>query len=156
MKLKILTGGLLLASCMARAQSGVSSQGGTCHLGTASVQWTIGESIVSTIQLPDAVLTQGFDQHELSTVAAPINFIDKEVTVEIFPNPVATQLTIAVADFDQETSYSLSTIDGKPLLYGVFQSPQQAIDFSSYASGAYMLVVRQPNQPLKSFKIIKK
>jgi hypothetical protein len=155
MKLKFLTGGLLLVTCMARGQSRVSTQGGTCHLGDVTMHWTIGESVVSTIQVPDVVLTQGFDQHDQQIISLPVTLTEEEVTVEIFPNPVASILTITVVDFNQETSYKLLTIDGKPMLSGEFKATKHAIDFSNYASGAYMLTVRQLNQPVKTFKIIK-
>jgi hypothetical protein len=156
MKVKFLTTGFWMAVFIAHAQSGVSTQGGTFKTPTASVQWTIGQVASSTLKSSRTTLTQGFNQPQLA--AGRITSINpgERIKLDVFPNPVAEQLTISMSEGHPEVLFRVLTVDGKEILSGAFRTPQYNIDFSKYSGGAYALILDDKNQHLKTFTIIKK
>lgn len=157
MKFRVFTAVLAFVFCQASGQSGVSTQGSTFRSPTASMQWTIGESVVGTLRGSQLILTQGFDQREHLTAAVTSTTSSAEkIRLDVFPNPVSEQLTISMAEVAGDVHYRLLGADGKEILSGGVYAAHHNIDFSGYAAGTYILIATQSGQPLKSFKIIKK
>ena len=79
------------------------------------------------------------------------------ISLSIFPNPTAANLTLQVSNYNNEKlSYQLYDMQGKLLNNGKIVAQQTKINTSSLPTAAYYVnVVNQENQKVQSFKIIK-
>ena len=109
-----------------------------------SYDYTIGQSIVSTLSNDTYTLTQGFQQPDKKISVSIFNPKDAStIQIELFPNPVSYQmnikipnaigsLRISIVDALGQTTGSLVKMDG--LVSG------QTLDCSYLAAGSYFLI----------------
>jgi hypothetical protein len=118
------------------------------------LNWSIGETLTETYQNGTNVLSQGFHQNTYSVVSVENN---SNIDLRVYPNPTTDLIMV---DFNQyeNASYVLTIIDlnGKVLHSKKLNSNKVLLNFATYVSGTYSLLVKQQNKLIKSFKIIKK
>lgn len=83
------------------------------------------------------------------TASAVENVADEKVNVSVYPNPVATQLTLR--GLQGENQVRIFAIDGALMYETVIKTTTGSIDVSNLASGMYILQVNET-----SIKFIKK
>src|SRR5688572_29553382 len=116
MRLKFLTGGLLLFASAAQAQAVVSARGGTCHGTNVTMQWSIGPTVMSTLRSQQTTLPQGFSQDlATSSLTTSAGSLGENIKLHVYPNPVIERLTIAFDEVHDEVHYKVLTQDGKLL-----------------------------------------
>jgi len=118
------------------------------------LNWSIGETLTETYQNGTNVLSQGFHQNTYSVVSVENN---SNIDLRVYPNPTTDLIMV---DFNQyeNASYVLTIIDlnGKVLHSKKLNSNKVLLNFATYVSGTYLLLVKQQDKLIKSFKIIKK
>ncbi len=136
------------------AQVVISTQGNSTSNSDGSLDYTIGEVVITfgTDGLID--LTQGFHQPILKLTT--IQDLQVDLLLEIYPNPATEQLNIQLENFEPGYSFQLYDALGKLLLTEPLLSSNKVIPFNSYSTGLYFLVfVKGKNEKLKTFKIQK-
>lgn len=124
----------------------VASSGGSALIDKTIVQYTIGEPAVLTLDAPKLILTQGFQQPEV-TGNAPVTEPAYVTGFIVFPNPankqtklefdllVDTRVTIQLVNNGGQTLRTVSI----NMLAGKVSYPMQ---LNGFAAGLYYVVVR--------------
>ena len=126
----------------------VSSGGDEFTATNGSLSWTLGETAIETYTAADYLLTQGFQQGNL-TVTSITDPEQSGFSVNVYPNPVQNHLTIE-ADL-QGAEYRIVNMQGKVVKTGKITETALQIDFSDLSGGTYLLKVNGQN----THKIIK-
>lgn len=124
---------------------------------------TIGETVVFTGFVSNAILTQGFEQpdKDILTIIPSTDFLTK---VDVFPNPVTDQLQIRI-NTDQpltDLSFEIDDMLGNkvkviPVAIDGLGNQAFSFDFLKFSAGVYTVkIFSQTNHIHKAFKVIKK
>lgn len=152
MKRNIFVLSVLLITITATAQQVISTQGDSYSNANGSIDFTIGEVIINTVNEGTNDITQGFHQTNWNFVGV----VDHTPSYEaiIFPNPTEDVLNIKTSTFENVT-YTLFDAQGKLVLQDKLSEEQTPIQVSQLAPGAYSLTLKSETQNLKTFKLIK-
>ena len=143
----------VLLSVTCYSQEVVSTQGDTYSDGTNIIDYTIGETVISTGSDSTNDLTQGFHQTNWSFVG--MEDLQNDLHVSIFPNPTSDQLTIATSK-NENYSYSVFDNSGRLVSEGKLMGEETHLNVSNYATGQYSIsVLSESGNQLKVFKLIK-
>jgi membrane-bound inhibitor of C-type lysozyme len=152
---------VLFVSIISNAQSierqVISSMGASYNNGSIKVDQTVGETVISTESSLNIIITQGFHQPE-SDLSIDVPEIEREVKMSIYPNPTSSQVFLDITKVDAK-SITLQLIDltGKLLFAKEGVSPistKETLDMSTFATGAYFLLVRdEKGRAVENFKI---
>ena len=134
------------------SQDVISNQGDSYTDSSASIDFTIGEVVTSTVSNSERTLTQGFHQTNWSFVSIE-NHVPSYQAV-IYPNPTDEFLNIK-ASLYENISYLLYDEMGKLILKGNLLSEETALELSPLATGRYSLILSNSKENLKTFNIIK-
>tara|TARA_B110001450_G_C17355737_1_gene373460 strand:+ start:116 stop:583 length:468 start_codon:yes stop_codon:yes gene_type:complete len=134
------------------SQDVISNQGDSYTDSSASIDFTIGEVVTSTVSNSERTLTQGFHQTNWSFVSIENHVPNYEAI--IFPNPTDDFLNIKAISF-KNVNYSLFDEMGKLVFNGTLYSEKTSLDVSKLHTGLYSLVLNNPENKLKTFNIIK-
>lgn len=134
------------------SQDVISNQGDSYTDSSASIDFTIGEVVTSTVSNSERTLTQGFHQTNWSFVSIENHVPNYEAI--IFPNPTDDFLNIKAISF-KNVNYSLFDEMGKLVFKGTLYSEKTSLDVSKLHTGLYSLVLNNPENKLKTFNIIK-
>jgi len=173
MRLQTIFSLILLLPCWLIGQSGdhsvIGAGGGTAEGQTMRLEWTLGETAISTVQHEKGLLTEGFHQPVLETevvdaAALPTDLLGSSHTLASLqmtaaPNPVTTELQVELqSDQQQEGLLELVSPTGQQLVqYAVMMDfHRTAIEMGAYPGGTYFLLLRnEQGQILKAIKVIK-
>ena len=158
MKRLILTVGLSFALLGANAQTAspelLSSAGDSFNNTSYQLDWSIGECVTATHSAGSYVITQGL--HQNSYVVTSVEDLRADIEMSVYPNPTTDFISLKVESSKVESmQYSITDFSGKVLQTSNFAGDIEQINFSNYASGTYFITVKENNQLIKSFKIIK-
>lgn len=143
---------LLLISVTAYSQDmpqqHIGSAGDQHSNASASVSWTVGETVTATLSHTSVHLTQGFQQGSLR-VSSLVEQDELEFSLKAYPNPV---IDILILETDEKQQiYQIINISGELVLNGKITDVLQEIDFTNLPPGVYLLSVDQK----QTHKIIK-
>lgn len=152
---------LLTMSCFlqctinAQTKQVIASAGGTGSASSGSMDWTIGETNVSTLSTMNTILTQGFHQPILQVV--PVGNAENPVlTIDIFPNPIDVYLVIKLHQTDfKEFLYQLYDITGKLLETKKFEAENSILPMEDRTEGTYLLKIMKGNREIGVYRIVK-
>ena len=134
----------------------VSSAGDSFNNTSYQLDWSIGECVTLTHSAGTYVITQGFHQDSYKITTSIDNLYGSEINITVYPNPTTNLVCLQVESSKAESlQYILSDINGKILQNAEVLNNIVQLNFSTYTSGVYFLIVKQENQLIKSFKIIK-
>lgn len=144
---------ITLATPYLGAQVVISSQGQTINGSNGSLQYTVGEVIISTISNGENGLTQGFHQTKWT-----LEVLDSvpDINVSIYPNPASEVLNIETTLYEN-TIFTLYDAKGRVVIEEELTSIKTAVNVAHLARGGYFLVFRNEALKLsvKTHKIIK-
>lgn len=145
-----------LAFSTGYAQEATSSSGGNVLGNGGSVAYSVGQVIYTTNSGSGGTVTQGVQQpYEIFTVGIKETALN--ISLTIFPNPTATNLTLQVPDFTNENlTYQLLDMQGKLIETAQITASQMQINMDNLPAATYLLNVIQENKRVQTFKIIKK
>ena len=123
-----------------------------------TLQWTMGESLVSTVRAPGNIYTEGFHQPEL--IVVPWGNNDQQgFQVNLFPNPVHSILTVNVrSDSDNEVNVEVLDLMGRKLYDRGYLKPnfQHDINLKELPSSVYLIrFIEDETGITKVFKVHK-
>ncbi len=150
-----LTTLLFFAISSASAQTVISANGGTATAAGSEVSWTIGEPITATVSDGTTTLTQGFHQTKIKVTA--VNEIQvPNVKIKVYPNPTSDFVMVHLSKTVEKATYLLFDITGKLIQQKNIESIDTKIDMTGVANGSYILKLISGQQPLQTFKIVKR
>jgi len=82
-----------------------------------------------------------------------VDGFDKK-SIEVFPNPVTSKLTIRLPETISEATLSIVSIEGKVLLKTTINKQHHEIAFSQFANGVYFVNIENEGKIL-SYKVVK-
>ena len=154
-----VAGLLLITLVMAQTATPelVSSSGDSFKNTTYQLDWSIGESVTETFSGGDFILTQGFHQSNYEIIGLE-NLNDDRISILVYPNPATDLISVEFKNspFTGHIGDLIITdINGSILQSKTVLSNIEQFNFTYYAKGVYFIHLRQDNQSIKSFKIIK-
>lgn len=136
----------------AQKQEVISSSGGHLTGSRLSISYTLGETVITTQNNNDMMLTQGFHQSQL-VVTALDEMKGLSITINAFPNPVNDYLNVVTSKLlPQGSFYQLFNMYGELIRRADFEGTNTEVEFRSLVSATYLLTVNGKNQILKSLK----
>jgi len=75
-------------------------------------------------------------------------------TVEVFPNPVKSKLTIRIPETISKATLSIVSIEGKEVLKTTIDKQHNEVSFSQFANGIYFVNIENQGRTL-SYKVVK-
>ncbi len=133
----------------------VGSAGGTnTGSGFGTVYWTVGELAVETLDENPINLTQGF--HQVFYILVNEQGPEKpDWALRLFPNPTTELVTLETA-YTGELLVSIANLNGQTLYtQKISGGGTNAFDMKDYPAGTYLMSVRDTDQALQTFKILK-
>lgn len=145
--------GLLAAQEISR--STVNSGGTEYSNESVNFNWTIGQTAINTVSSDEAILTQGFQQN-LYSITKIYSDLEQIVEIWMFPNPTDNIVFIEILD-DEFTTGTIEIIDinGKIIDIKQISGKNHQLELGHYSSKMFLINIKQNNQILKTYKIIK-
>ena len=139
------------------SQEIISSTNGDSSGSGGSSSYTIGQVFFNTIESDNGSLVQGVQQpFEFQTLSTPA-LLTVQLTAVTYPNPTTDFVLLKILDTALENlEYTLFDLNGKTIVSKKINSFSTKITMKNFATGMYLLKLTKNNQPLKTFKIIKK
>ena len=139
------------------SQEIISSTNGDSSGSGGSSSYTIGQVFFNTIESDYGSLVQGVQQpFEFQTLSTPA-LLTVQLTAVTYPNPTTDFVLLKILDTALENlQYTLFDLNGKTIVSKKINSFSTRITMKNFAIGLYLLKLTKNNQPLKTFKIIKK
>ena len=134
------------------AQEVISTQGSTYTNSTATIDFTIGEAIISTQSNGIHDICQGFHQTNWNFV--DLEDFDRDFEVSVLPNPLENVLVINAPIYLGKT-YVLYDAQGRIVVDGKLDTNKTLVSVEFLSPALYTLVVKERDTLLKSFKLIK-
>ena len=136
----------------------LGTAGEQSQVGTTTVTWTMGESLIETISASGNTVTQGFHQPKYSLVALESPLLT-ELGISIYPNPTAGQVFMDI-DREENSRLDIQLVDMTGRILGTrstwMQQEKISFDLSQVAAGYYFLRVIQENGSMfKAYKVSK-
>ncbi|MCE4565545.1 T9SS type A sorting domain-containing protein [Maribellus sp. CM-23] len=140
----------------AQIQSVTAASGAYLQGKNITVSYTLGETIITTLEKPDLKITQGF--HQTNLLVTAIDELEKlAVKIEAYPNPVRDNLNLVLSEMlPAETSYELYNSFGSLIIRRKLDALNTKISFQNLGPAVYILKVHRGATTLKTFKIIKR
>lgn len=130
-----------------------SSQGNSFTNTNFSLDWSLGETIVSTAIATGIVLTQGFQQP--STANISVKKVNKELNISVFPNPVMDKLTLQWDNKSEHCMIQILDVKGTVISQCRWMDEDDfSMDWKNYAQGMYFVQLTV-NSESKTIKILK-
>jgi hypothetical protein len=146
----------LLWTGLTQAQESINASGADATGGGGTVAYSIGQVTCESQSSISGSISQGVQQaYEIFTLGTSENAF--HISLSIFPNPGADNLTLKISDFNKETMfYQLIDMQGNVIYNGQVTAQQTQINTSTLLPATYFIsILNQENQKIKSFKIIK-
>ncbi|MBK8352044.1 MAG: T9SS type A sorting domain-containing protein [Saprospirales bacterium] len=133
----------------------ICSASGTLSNGTTNVYWTIGETIVETMQSGNNQLSNGFQQANYIITAIKNNKTSYDI--QLFPNPTNNLLNLKINVMQlKNVRFQLFDMQGKMVKEDALQNELTAIDCSQLIPAVYWLKLEDAaHEVVGTFKIVK-
>ena len=139
-----------------QAQQVSNATGGDATGSGGTVAYSVGQVVYTTNTSISGTVSQGVQQpFEIFSIG--INETGLNISLLVFPNPTADNLTLQVSDYNSEKlSYEVFDMQGKLLNNGQIETQQTQINTGNLASATYFIhVLNKEYKKVQSFKIIK-
>lgn len=128
--------------------------GNTLHTASgATLDFTVGEAVVSEQHNSAASISQGFHQILVEKTTLDASSLDHALAanIQLFPNPAQDFLQI---NTDTPLQATLFDLNGRQVLQQANIERNAQLDLSALSSGTYILrSISMDGQPIQSFKI---
>lgn len=151
--LTLISVGLAALSTDAVAQECVASGGSS----SGSIACTIGLPFYQPMSGSSGSVTPGV-QHAFTVTEVAVGDMARQSFVDIaaYPNPATDRILLRTGSQDiNNINFTLTDLNGRTLKSGLADGYITEIPVSSLSPAVYLLYVREGNNHLKTFKIIK-
>jgi hypothetical protein len=154
MRRKIYAIGLfLIISLATHGQEVIATKGGRLTNTSATMDFTIGEVVIESLNGNSTVMTQGFLQSNITIIATAISSFQYDISV--FPNPTSDVLVIETPG-NSGVTYQLIDINGDVLSTNIITGESLKLDIQKHESGMYLLrLTHQNGEEHEVYQIIK-
>ena len=132
--------------------------GGVFDTGTNKLSYTTGEVVVGAMTSEDGSIQLGnryYPSLDLSTLNTQSP--ELKLQVKVYPNPTTDYVVLKITDTALENlQYTIFDVNGKTIISKKITTSSTKITMKNYSIGMYLLKLTKENQPIKTFKIIKK
>ena len=138
------------------SQTIISSAGKTSSNDNFIISWTLGETLVATLQNENTNLTQGFHQPLMVEISPASLEDDMVLDMVAYPNP--TYDKVLFKGGDPTGTYHLRLVDklGRVLEQKSVPSDQLELEMGRYNNGSYLIeVVEDKSEKRVIFNIVK-
>ncbi len=145
---------LLLTASYGYAQQGGVVAAGSAETNDYKMTFVVGQPLSGGVNNTSLKVSQGLLQPSTTVLLSEEEVYDDQF-VKVFPNPVNELLYF---QFGRESSYSVQVYNLQGQLLKKFQYDQinSSLNFSTYSSGTYVLMVRDIiNNKVSTFKVLK-
>ena len=147
---------IITISIKAYPQTIISSAGKTSSSDNFIISWTLGETLVATLQNENNNLTQGFHQPLIVDLFPTSLEDDMVLDMVAYPNP--TYDKVLFKGGDPTGTYHLRLVDklGRVLEQKSVSSDQLEVEMGRYNNGSYLIeVVEDRSEKRVIFNIVK-
>ncbi len=124
-------------------KSSISTGGGTASVGNTTIIYTLGELAIQENTVGAVHLSEGFIGPDL--MALGVEDYGQLQGVNIYPNPVQTDLNISLPEHNNYELY-LYDLNGKQLINITIENENQSVlDLSLQKTGMYLLIIVDRN-----------
>ena len=153
-KTLLFTGQILFCAFVTQAQEVISPQGESYSNSSGEVEFTIGETVISTFENGTNGITQGF--HQSNLIISSIKDFTPNMDISIYPNPVMNQLTIKLTDIKEGYHFDMVDMNGKLVKSNPIKNLENQVDLTALAAGVYMLILKdEQGNNLKTYQLHK-
>ena len=138
-------------------QEVIATQGNYDVGNSMTLEWTLGESFVETLNDKSIIYTQGFHQPLLKSLT---NITDESfISSLVYPNPTKNSLQIILSNYDDDIFYiKMSDIHGRLIEEQTshLKTSSLKVDVSNLPSGIYLLqILADDGNYQKTHRILK-
>ena len=138
------------------SQSVISSAGNESSSSSYNISWTLGETVIATLEGTNISLTQGF--HQPVVIDNVPTFLEEEMVLDMvaYPNPAYDKVLFKGGKDD--VVYHLRLVDklGRVLEQKSVPKKNLEVEMSKYTNGSYLIeVIENDSQKRVLFNIIK-
>ena len=139
------------------SQEIVPSTGGDATGAGGTSSFTVGQVFYTSNTSSTGSVSQGVQQaFEIQTLSNP-GLLTVQLTAVTYPNPTTDYVVLKITDRVLENlQYSLFDLNGKTIVSKKITTSSTEINMRNFSIGMYLLKLTKKNQPIKTFKIIKK
>jgi len=153
-KILLIAGQIVFCAFLTQAQEVISPQGESYSNSSGGVEFTIGESVISTFENGTYGLTHGF--HQSNLIISSIEDFTPNMDIAIYPNPVMNQLTIKLSDIKVGYHFQMVDMNGKLVKSNPINNLETQVDVSAFAAGVYLFILKdEQGENLKTYQIHK-
>lgn len=139
------------------AQNSTNTSGETAQGQTGTISYSIGEAFYQIAEGSNGSLLPGVQQPYQITEVLGSEISEINLSLSIYPNPVADNLTLMVGFGDySKFSYELFDTAGQIISKKRISSKSTSIPMTSYPAANYLLKVIKDGKPVKVFKVLKR
>ncbi len=131
----------------------VNPAGGNGGNSDVSLDWSVGQIAVSTLENDQSIIKQGLLQENI-LVTQTVQHLEDPVEIKVFPNPTSGKLVITISG-KNSLVYNLTDSFGKLVLKGQYVDNENTLDIKSLPPGEYFLNISDTNHNVNTYKIIK-
>ena len=144
----------LFGSIITYGQEVIANGGSSFSNSEGSLDWTIGEPIVITLENNLNFATQGFHQTQLQVTE--IEEANTFYNVSVFPNPTQGNVEVKIEDLKEDLNIKVFDVSGKLVLQKPYtvNETTKTFDLNPLESGSYYLQLTG-KENTKTFTIIK-
>ena len=140
----------------------IAPAGSSDETTSLTLDWTLGELAVQSLEDFGVMLTEGFHQTWLfieDILNPPEDSSNNQFTVSVSPNPTPAELHIKIDSYlEGKGALALNTLNGQLMKYETINlsSGDHEWSMANYPAGLYILTLKtEKGELLKSFKITK-
>jgi len=148
---------LLFVLCTSHlcAQQVISTCGASFSDGTKSIDWTLGEMVIETMETNSEIITHGLHQTRLEVSTSEDHFPQSDF-IMVYPNPAHDFIYLHLTGKDLKgMKYALYNATGSLLLEGTIEEEIKKISFIPLPPAVYFIKMIKGEQLIHTFKIIK-
>lgn len=140
-----------------RAQQSLNTSGGDLSGTNGSVNYSVGQVFYTTPVSANGSVAQGVQQpYEISVVTGLEQASGILLSCSVYPNPTTDFLNLSIGNYNiKNLYYQLYDGNSKLIEDKKITTENERISLVELATGIYFVKVREDNQELKTFKIIK-
>jgi hypothetical protein len=137
-----------------QAQQVVATTGAFFQNTNGSMEYTLGESVITTLSFTDKILTQGFHQSRI-TVTAIEDLTVSTFDIQVYPNPASEYIVIRInTELPGKLHLYLYDINSKLLVNKKIENLETIIPFKEYPPAIYLLRIIAGKET-RTYQIIK-